>query len=54
MLSFIRLLLQETRGSAAVDYTMIVATVSVAAALSSGAIGRRLHDMLGNVASAFQ
>ena len=48
------LLVHENRGATAVEYSLVVAMISIAVAVASGAIGSRVYGLFGGAASAFK
>jgi pilus assembly protein Flp/PilA len=51
MLSIFRQLMKNTDGATAIEYTLIVSLVSVAAIVAMGKVGTKINGVLSNVAS---
>jgi pilus assembly protein Flp/PilA len=51
MLSIVRQLMRSERGATAIEYTLIVALLSVAAIVAMGNVGTKVNGVMSNVAS---
>ena len=52
MLSIFRKLMSDNDGATAVEYTLIVALISVAAIAAMGTVGSKVSNVLSNTANA--
>ncbi len=52
MLSIFRRLMKNEQGATAIEYTLIVALISVAAIAAMGSVGAKVSGVMSNVASA--
>jgi pilus assembly protein Flp/PilA len=51
MLSIFRALMNNERGATAIEYTLIVSLIAVAAIVSMRTVGGKISNVLSNVAS---
>lgn len=54
MLSTLRRLTRNDSGATAIEYTLIVGLISVAAIVAMGTIGTKVNGVLSNAASAMK
>jgi len=52
MLSLFRRLMKNTQGASAIEYTLIISLIAVAAIASMRSVSGKVSNVLGNVGSA--